>query len=1005
MIYCMTNLWEEFYGPNAGYIIELYERYRQDPGSVDRQTREFFAANPPPAEVVTGTSAEETPAAGGSVQAAPSAPSLNPLKIAGAQALAESIRHYGHWAAQLDPLGSRPVDDPALRLETYGLTEADLRRIPAGVVGGAVGERAVLEGAAAWDAIEALRKIYSTTVGFDFLQVRNPEEREWLREAAETGRFSVEHDPLDAEGLLRRLTQVEAFEQFLQRSFVGKTRFSIEGVDMLIPLLDEVIAGAAHSGIGNILLGMAHRGRLNVLAHVLNKPIDQILAEFKDPLRRRVLQSEPDGERSGARSEIAWQGDVKYHAGAQFTLPGKNGAQANNSEQPEAVHVTIQMAPNPSHLEAVNPVVEGMARAAGTRADQPGPAVFDPTVTLPILIHGDAAFTGQGVVAETLNMYRLHGYETGGTIHIIANNQVGFTAEGYESRSTLFASDLAKGYRIPIIHANADDPEGVIMAARLAFAYRERFQNDFLIDLIGYRRLGHNEGDEPAFTQPRMYQAITQHPSVRKLWAGVLVQRGVVAADLPEQIYQEQLNALQSALEKLDPNALQEPIPPAPPAGAARKVKTAVPAETLRELNQSLLQVPEGFTVHPRLARIRQRREKMLDEAAEGASSGVASIDWPSIDWAAAEDLAFASILADGTPIRLTGQDTERGTFSHRHAVLHDAATGATYIPLQSIPQARASFEIHNSPLSEYAALGFEFGYNVQALDRLVIWEAQYGDFINNAQAVVDEFIVSARDKWGQLPALVILLPHAYEGQGPDHSSGRLERFLNLAADNNLRVANCTTAANYFHLLRRQAALLEVDRLPLVVMTPKSLLRHPLVSSPLRAFSEGGWQPIIDRQGPPGRAAGETAPALPPAEEVHRLVLCSGKVYVDLITSEIQPQHPEVGIVRVEQLAPFPLQAVKDLLERYPALEEVLWVQEEPENMGAWDSVRPYLEESIDGRASLRVVARPRSASPAEGSNNLHTFNQRRLVEQAFEDKGSNRESVPRQKVVAHLHD
>ena len=959
-------------------MLELYERYLQDPNSVDAQARDFFDQNPPreitgAGLAATGLAAIEVP-----VQAPPGAPALDPLKIAAAQALAESIRWYGHWAARLDPLGSQAVDDPALRPETYGLSEADLRQIPAGVVGGVAGGRpaASLDGDSAWEAIQYLRQVYSGTIGFDFLQIRNPEERAWLRDAAETGRFRIENDPPDAQKelqiqLLRRLTQVEAFEQFLQRSFPGKTRFSIEGLDMLVPLLDHVIGSAAGAGIYNILLGMAHRGRLNVLAHILNKPIDQILGEFKDPLRRRVLQNEPDG----AHSTVAWQGDVKYHAGAQFIF---DDHQAESPDAPltDAFQLTIQMAPNPSHLEAVNPVVEGMARAAGTRAGQPGAPVFDPAVTLPILIHGDAAFTGQGVVAETLNMYRLPGYETGGTIHIIANNQIGFTAEGYESRSTLFASDLAKGFRIPIIHVNADDPAGVVTAVRAAFAYRERFHNDFLIDLVGYRRLGHNEGDEPAFTQPKMYQAIAKHPSVRKLWAENLVQRELIPAELPDQLIQEQMNALQTALDQLDPEGLREPIPPPPPPGAARKVKTAVPAQSLRELNLALLQTPEGFTVHPRLARIRQRREKMFDEKDE---------NWPTVDWATAEELAFATILADGIPIRLTGQDTERGTFSHRHAVLHDAENGNCYVPLQSIPQARASFEIQNSPLSEYAALGFEFGYNVQAPGRLVVWEAQYGDFINNAQAVVDEFIVSARDKWGQLPSLVMLLPHGYEGQGPDHSSGRLERFLNLAADNNLRVANCTTAANYFHLLRRQAALLDVDRLPLVVMTPKSLLRHPLVVSPLQAFSAGGWQAVIDRQPPPPRDADKEAGALAPVESIRRLILCSGKVYVDLVTSEAQPQYPEVGITRVEQLAPFPAAEVNELLARYPNLEEVRWVQEEPENMGAWQFVRPYLEEVVAGKMPLRLIARPRSASPAEGSNNLHTYHQKRLVEMAFE--------------------
>ena len=940
------NPWYEFYGPNAAYVLDQYDRYRQDPASVDLESRNFFAQNPPPPEIIRYTISNIPRPTESNSQM-----DLNPTKMAAAIQLAQAIRWYGHWAAALDPLGSPPPDDPALHLETYGLTETDLRSIPASVVGGLAAERSQT----AWEAILGLRAVYSGSIGYDFLQIRNAEERAWLREAAESGRFSVQHNPIDPLELLRRLTQVETFEHFLQRSFVGKTRFSIEGLDVLVPLLDVVIGSAADAKIYNILIGLAHRGRLNLLAHVLNKPIAQILAEFKDPLHRRELQNEPDG----------WTGDVKYHAGASRVIAA--------GEDSQAVHLTIQMPPNPSHLEAVNPVIEGMARAAGTRADRRGAPVFNPALTLPILIHGDAAFSGQGVVAETLNMYRLPGYETGGTIHIIANNQIGFTTEPGQARSTLFASDLAKGYRIPIIHVNADDPEGAILAARIAFAYRQRFQNDFLIDLIGYRRLGHNEGDEPAFTQPMLYRKIEAHPSVRRVWADRLVAQGVIPAEMPDQIYKEDLDTLQSALEALDPNILKEPIPVPPPPGAARKVATAVPAETLKRLNRELLQVPAGFTVHPRLVRILQRREKIFD-----------SPDWPAIDWSTAEALAFATVLEDGIPIRLTGQDTERGTFSHRHAVLFDAETGASYIPLQALLQAKATFEIRNSPLSEYAALGFEFGYNVQAANQLVIWEAQYGDFIGNAQTVIDEFIVSARDKWGQLSSLVLLLPHGYEGQGPDHSSGRLERFLALTAENNLRVANCTTAANYFHLLRRQAALLTVDPLPLVIMTPKSLLRHPLVSSALDAFTGGGWQPVIGPVSLPHQPGKQASSKQAPVEAIRRLILCSGKIYVDLITSELQPQHPEVAIARVEQLAPFPTADLRELLSGYPALNEVVWIQEEPENMGAWNFGRPFLEQALDGQAPLRLISRPPSSSPAEGSNNLHTFIQRQIIERAY---------------------
>lgn len=961
----VMSLWHEFHGPNAGYVIEAYERYRQDPNSVDDATRQFFRQLDPALLEDWLRSAPTAPPTERAIPTPTATAGLDPAKVAGVINLAQAIRWYGHFAARLDPLGSPPPGDPALELETYGLTEDDLRQIPPHLVGGVAGEVVAAQGGTAADAIRYLREIYSGRIGFDYLQNRDPEERAWLREAAESRRFTPENDPLDPVALLERLTQVEAFEHFLQRAFVGKTRFSIEGVDMLVPMMDTIIDCAVSTGIYNVLLGMSHRGRLNVLAHVLHKPVDQILAEFKDPPRRQ----------NGHEESIGFTGDVKYHAGAATIIDEDN--------DPETINVSIVLAPNPSHLESVNPVVEGMARAAGTDASQPGPGVFNPSITLPVLIHGDASFPGEGVVSETLNLYRLPGYTTGGTIHIIANNQIGFTTDPNEGRSTLFASDLAKGFRIPIIHVNADDPEACITAARTAFAYRARFHRDFVIDLIGYRRRGHNEGDEPSFTQPGLYQTIEAHPSVRQIWAERLVEEGTVQPDLPERLYNQHIEALQTALNQLDPNKLREPIPEAPPPGAARSVHTAVPAERLARFNRALTELPPGFTMHPRLARIRQRRPDL-----SGADESV------SIDWSTAEELSLASILEDGIPIRLTGQDVARGTFSHRHAVLFDFETGDRYVPLHHLPDARASFEIHNSPLSEYAALAFEFGYNVQAVDRLVIWEAQYGDFINNAQTVVDEFIVSARDKWGQLPSLVLLLPHAHEGQGPDHSSGRMERFLNLAADNNLRVANCTTAANYFHLLRRQAGLLDIDPLPLVVLTPKSLLRHPLVASPLTEFVHGAWRPVIDRIALP-----DTDEPLPPAGEVSRLLLCTGKMAIDLITSELAQQNPQTGVIRIEQLAPFPVDDLVDVLAGYPAVEEIVWVQEEPENMGAWQFARPYLEKIVfdlnaqrtaDGSrpVGLYRIARPPSASPAEGSATLHHENQRKLIEKAYGQPG-----------------
>ncbi len=893
------DIWREFHGPNAGYVVELYERYLHDPQSVDAATRELFERWTPP-DALAGSAP-----AGAGVEAA---------KIVGAANLAQAIRRLGHRAAQLDPLGSRPPGDPLLLPATHGLTEGELSRLPASLIGRPVADRA----ANALEAVTALRATYSRSIGHEFDHVRQPKEREWLRNAVETGRFAAPRKGAEAEALLGLLTRVETFERFLHRIFPGKTRFSIEGLDMLVPMLDEMIGRAGEAGMRSVLLGMAHRGRLNVLAHVLNKPYAQILAEFKDPLKGR-----------GREDDLGWTGDVKYHLGAR-----------SQTGDGRAAPIVISLAPNPSHLEAVNPVVAGMARAAGTSVDQRGPARFEATVTLPILIHGDTAFPGQGVVAETLNFSHLPGWRSGGTLHVIANNQLGFTTPSELARSTAYASDLAKGFEIPVAHVNADDPGACLEVARLAYAYRARFQKDFLIDLIGYRRHGHNEGDEPAFTQPLMYAHIERHPTVRQLWATTLEQLGVIAAGHADALVQHAMNELQSELERLKPDAqglAEAPIPP--PRGAARRVHTAVPAEQLREAHQALLRLPADFNLHPKLERAMQRRRAALDE-----------LDRPTIEWALAEQLAFATILADGTPIRLTGEDVERGTFSHRHAVFHDVKSGAITIPLQNLPQARAAFEVRNSALSEMAAMGFEYGYNVQAPERLVIWEAQYGDFINVAQAMIDEFVVSARAKWGQTPSLVLLLPHGHEGQGPDHSSGRLERFLSLAAETNLRIVNCSTAAQYFHLLRRQAALLTIDPLPLIVMTPKSLLRKPEVASSLRELSDGRWLPVID-----------DAQARQNPQAVRRLIWCSGKVYYDLADSPRRTEAPSVAIARVEQMYPFRPDDYREVFEGYDGLEEVVWLQEEPENMGAWEFLRPHLEALIGGRWPLRYVGRPRA--------------------------------------------
>jgi 2-oxoglutarate dehydrogenase E1 component len=929
------NPWDQFTGVNAGYVYDLYERYQRDPGSVDEATRTLFANWSPEIE------SEPTPVRS-DVQAADTVAAIATVN------LAESIRRFGHLAARLDPLGvTDPVGDPSLHPQAHGLTTDTLSRLPASLVSGPAAEGA----ANALEAIEKLRSIYCATTGHDYHHVFVPEERVWLRQAIETCQFRPPRDPINALELLDRITQVEVFERFLHRTFPGKTRFSIEGLDMMIPVLDEIINDAAAAGVQHVMIAMAHRGRLNVLAHIMQKPYAQVLAEFKDPVFSR-----------SARIDLGWMGDVKYHAGARYVVDGDG--------RPESL--VISMPPNPSHLEAVDPVMVGMARAAATDVSQPGKPTLHPEKVLGILIHGDAAFPGQGIVAETLNLSRLDGYDVGGIIHIIANNQLGFTAEPHESFSTSYASGLARGFKIPIVHVNADDPVACIEAARLAWAYRHKFKLDALIDLVGYRRYGHNEGDEPAFTQPQIYQIVAGHPTVRERYAKQLVAAGVTTEQDAENLIKKHMRVLEEAYAALKPEEdYAPPLPTVPPTGAARRVQTAVAFDRLNALNAELLSVPEGFSVHRKLERARERRASMFNQP-----------DERTIDWATAEELAFASVLEDGIAIRLTGEDVERGTFSQRHAVLHDSVTGEEHVPLGTLSRAKAAFEIHNSALTENATIGFEFGYNIQEPRRFVLWEAQYGDFINGAQVVLDEFVISGRAKWGLTPSLVFLLPHGYEGQGPDHSSARLERFLQLAADMNMRIANCTTAAQYFHLLRRQALLLDTDPLPLIVLTPKSLLRHALTASSPRELAEGRFQLAIDDD-----------EARKQAGKVKRLVLCSGKVYVDLISSEQRKAGANVAIVRVEQLYPFPSDEIRQILDGYPKLRDVCWVQEEPENMGAWEFVRPLLEQLIDGRWPLRYIGRVRNSSPSEGSAAWHQANQRAIVAQTFEEKVDTREA------------
>jgi len=859
-------------------------------------------------------------------------PAVDDLRhVAGAYALVRAHRNFGHLAAHLDPLGSEPPGDPSLDIGRLGLTPEIMARIPAEVL------RIYVPGQTLAEALPALRATYCGTIAYEVEHIGSHEERLWLRQVIESGQH---RRPLSADGkklLLSRLTAVDTLERFLHKAYLGQKRFSIEGLDMTVPMLDFTIELAAAHGTRKTVIGMAHRGRLNVLAHVVNVSYETILAEFEGGGREETAESE--GWNAGT-------GDVKYHHGAEgvyHTASGKDMA--------------VTLSPNPSHLESVNPVVEGRARANQTNRGGPA-AEHDVNVALPVLLHGDAAFAGQGVVAETFTLARLRGYTTGGTIHLILNNQIGFTTDPREGRSTDYSSDLAKGFDAPIVHVNADDPEACLAAVRLAMMYREKFHADVVIDLVGYRRYGHNEADEPAYTQPVMYERIKQTPSVREKYAAQLVSEGVVdraQAEADAEAAYQRLGEVQQAVKSGQRAEEPQRIKPE----GAPEPRTAVTADLLTKLNDELLAVPDGFTVHPKLLKQLERRRDSLTSK-EG------------IEWAHAEALAFASLLVEGggTPIRLTGQDTERGTFSQRHLVLHDIQTGKRHAPIQHLPDAKSPFELHNSPLSEYACLGFEYGYAVEAQNALVLWEAQFGDFANGAEVIIDQFLIAGLAKWGETSRLTLLLPHGYEGQGPEHSSARLERFLALGAEGNIRVANCTTPAQYFHLLRRQALHTEIR--PLVVMTPKSLLRLPAANSRLDDLVLGKFRTVVwdrDRTWP---------------EKVTRLLLCSGKIYYDIIASPRRAETPHVKIGRVELLYPFPGSEIGEYARRYPNLKEVVWVQEEPRNMGARKFVLPKIRDVLSSSVTLLDVSRPERSSPAEGYPAAHKAEQERIVAAAY---------------------
>ncbi|HEY7966847.1 MAG TPA: multifunctional oxoglutarate decarboxylase/oxoglutarate dehydrogenase thiamine pyrophosphate-binding subunit/dihydrolipoyllysine-residue succinyltransferase subunit [Solirubrobacteraceae bacterium] len=869
--------------------------------------------------------------------AAQAQPSEELLQAAAtANALVRSLRTHGHLAASLDPLGTPPQGDPALDPQAIGLTTMLMTQIPSKLL------HIFVPGETLAEAFPQLHAVYCGTIAYQIEHMASHQQRRWLRERIESGTFRRPLSTEDQVALLTRLIEVDALERFMHRTYLGQHQFSIEGVDMTVPMLDEMIRLSAAGGAHEVVIGMAHRGRLNVLAHNLGRPYETIFAEFEGASTLEAVTTIPQGG----------TGDVKYHHGAQGTFRLDDGSS-----------IQINLESNPSHLEYVCPVVMGATRAAQSSFD--GERLeLNTAGAVPIMIHGDAAFPGQGVVAETLNLQTLDGYTVGGTLHLITNNQTGFTTDPDDARSTHWASDLAKGFDIPIIHVNADDVEACISAVRLAFAFREEFGHDVLIDLIGYRRFGHNESDEPAYTQPEMYEVIRGKKRVWELWADELISRKVIApheVDRARQDAWDELTrrhqALQEQIVQLRESGGEEPHTEEYhlDRSASPEVETNVDADLLREINESLVRVPEGFTIHPKLVRQIKRRHDALDG---------------QIDWAHAEALAYGSLLSEGTPIRLTGQDTERGTFSQRHLVLHDAANGQTICPIANLPTSTAPFELHNSPLSEVGCLGFEYGYSQESPETLVLWEAQFGDFVNAAQVIVDQFIVSGLAKWGQSSRLALLLPHGYEGSGPEHSSARLERFLSLASEGNLRVANPTTPAQYFHLLRRQARI--VKQRPLVVMTPKSLLRLAQATSTLADLSEGRFEPVLHD---------------PRADDakVTRLILCTGKIYYDLAGHPDRDARDDVAIARVELLYPFPESELLETMSRYPNLRELVWVQEEPRNMGARAFMSPRLLQIIPAGLDFGYVGRPERASPGEGYPAAHALEQARIVQTALD--------------------
>src|SRR5438477_570721 len=938
------------FGVNQVFVEDQYERWRQNPAAVDEEWQKYFARMhglPFPSAPAFQASAWSQPAApvtpvagngdnghfaGALLDIA--APEIERLKAEELQErVAELINAYrirGHLFANLDPLGMLQPPPPELDPEHFGLSEADLdKTFVTGDFG--AGELTLRE------IIARLKHTYCRTIGVEYMHGEDPAIKKWLQEKMESTGNEPDLTREQKLRILARLTDAETLETFLHRKYIGKKRFSLEGGESLIPLLDWLLDEFEKLQGEELVLGMAHRGRLNVLVNVLGKGLNELFAEFEDQEVETMMG----------------RGDVKYHMGYST----------------DRGNLHLSLAFNPSHLEIVDPVVEGRVRAKQDRnLNWAGaPAVHDPErrKVLPVLIHGDAAMAGQGIIAEVLNLSNLEGYATGGTVHVVINNQVGFTTNAEDARSTPYATDIARVLRAPVFHVNGEDPEAVVWAVQLAVDYRQQFQQDVLIDLYSYRKYGHNEGDEPAFTQPRMYEVIRQKSPPREVYAQRLAQEGVATGGEADELMRERMAKLEAELERTRKEGAKRTSSAMAglwskyrggPDSATPEVATAVTEPKLRELLLKLSQVPSGFTLNDKVAKLLDGRRKL----AQGDGS-------EPFDWGTGEHLAFATLLDEDAPIRFSGQDSRRGTFSHRHAVLADMRDGTRYTPLAYLREGQGRFDIFDSPLSELGVMGFDYGWSLDMTEALCCWEAQFRDFTNGAQVVIDQFISSAEDKWNRLSGIVLLLPHGFEGQGPEHSSARLERFLQLCAEDNMQVCYPTTPAQIFHLFRRQ--VLRPWRKPLVVMTPKSLLRHRLAVSSLRDLARGSFQRII---------------VDPPAKQATRVLLCSGKVYYDLITARETKKRDDVAIVRFEQLYPLSDASLSEVVKPFKGAE-LIWVQDEPFNMGAWYHVRARWPEVV-GRGRLVPVARPESASPATGSEKSHNYEQKLLVDQAFGD-------------------